>query len=320
MNAVLGLFRSMLHTIWNEVYNLADEELYNATQRCFSVLNSREVVDTVSKFNSQARDTQKLPLRHCEMTTFDFARLYTNIPLLDLRNRLLSVIQQCFARASTLRDRPVVIVDKNGKATWNTEGSTATQCASFFFTEERLNEAVHLIVNETYFVFGSVLYHQDKVIPMRINCAVHMADQYLWTYEMEFLSQIVEAVRIGKSENASKNAVIKSKRAVKLLKYFSWTCRYIDDLLTLGNPHLKKLLYVTSSLWGFKGIYPVCLTFSQTNSGPSVEFLDMEIFQGEDCTLIGDARNALLIKLFDKRRGKDTMALILSVFLTLQAR
>ena len=29
----------------------------------------------------------------------------------------------------------------------------------------------------------------------------------------------------------------------------------------------------------------------------------MEIFQGVDSTLVGDARNVLLIKLFDKRRG-----------------
>ncbi len=186
----------------------------------------------MSKYNSQARDLHKLPLRHCDMTTFDFARLYTNIPLVDLRNRLFSVIRRCFARASALRNRPVVVVDKNGKATWNTEGSTATQRASFFFTEKRLNDAVDIIVNGTYFVFGSVLYHQDKEIPMGINCAVHMADQYLWTYEIEFLSQIVDAVTIGRTENASRNAVIKRKRVIQLLKYFSWTCRYVHRRFT----------------------------------------------------------------------------------------
>ncbi len=119
------------------------------------------------------RDEHQLPARHCNMTTWDFARLYTNIPLQDLLERLLTVIQRCFARAVRQSSNPVVIVDRNGKATWNFEGSTATKRASFFFSEEKLREAVELIVNGAYFVFGSTLYHQNKGIPMGINCAVH---------------------------------------------------------------------------------------------------------------------------------------------------
>ena len=74
--------------------------IHNETLRCFSVLNSPEVADLVNKYNAQARNEHKLPLRHCDMETWDFARLYTNIPLRDLLDRLFLVAQRCFARAS----------------------------------------------------------------------------------------------------------------------------------------------------------------------------------------------------------------------------
>ena len=230
MNAALGLFRPTLHAIWNETYHRADDSLCNETQRCFSVLNSSETVSAVQKYNNQTRDKHGLPLRHCDMTTWDFAaRLYTNIPLQDLLIRLFSVIQRCFTHASTQSSAPVVIVDRNGRATWSVEGSTATKRASCFFSEEKLREAVDIIVNGTYFVFGNTLYHQDKGIPMGINCAVHMADQYLWTYELEFLTQLVDAASSGLIAHAPKSVMSKRKHAIKLLKCFTWTCRYIDD-------------------------------------------------------------------------------------------
>ncbi len=105
-----------------------------------------------------------------------------------------------------------------------------------------------------------------------------MADQYLWTYEIEFLSQLVDAAAIRRTANTPNNAASKQKQANKLLKGFTWTCRYIDDLLALNNPHFKKLLYTTDWLWGLKGIYPNCLDLSQSDSGTSVKFLDIDIF------------------------------------------
>ena len=245
----------------------------------------------------------KLPLRHCEMATWDFARLYTNIPLVDLLDKLFLVTRRCFARASRTHANPLIVIDRFGKASWNTADSRVTNRASFFFSEEGLRAALDTVINGTFFVYGGNLYHQDRGIPMGINCAVHMADQYLWTYEFEFLLQLVAAATSGSSISASANVVQKRKHAIKLLKnYACWTCRYIDDLLTLGNPHLKKLLYViTDRFCGFKGIYPNCLTLSQADFGTSVHFLDMDIFQGEDFTLVGLARKAILVRLFDKR-------------------
>ena len=93
--------------------------------------------------------------------------------------------------ATEATTRYVVIVDRHGKATWCFVDSTATKRASFFFSQGKIQKAVEVIVNGAFFVFGSALYHQDKAISMGINCAVHMADQYLWTlartYEMEFV-------------------------------------------------------------------------------------------------------------------------------------
>ena len=58
-----------------------------------------------------------------------------------------------------------------------------------------------------------------------------------------FLFQLVEASIAGRMTGVSNTAARKSRDALRLLKNYAWTCRYIDDLLTLGNPHLKKLLY-----------------------------------------------------------------------------
>lgn len=75
-----------------------------------------------------------------------------------------------------------------------------------------MHEALDTIINGTYFIFGGTLYHQNKGIPMGINCAVHMADQYLWTYEYDFLLQLVSIV--GSATGISNAAVRKGKDAI----------------------------------------------------------------------------------------------------------
>ena len=61
-------------------------------------------------------------------------------------------------------------------------------------------------------------------IPMRTNCALLLADLFLYSYENEFSDKLIK----------------EGKR--KLARKFNLSCRYIDDLISLNNKRFKEFI------------------------------------------------------------------------------
>ena len=111
---------------------------------------------------------------------------------------------------------------------------------------------------------------------MGTNCAVFVANLFCFTYEYEFVDQLIEAQR------------------VETLTHFTHTLRFVDDLLTANNPVFEKYLY-TSQVddAGIRGIYPDFLTLKcEQESDKEVSFLDVLIFRDTD---------VFMSKIYDKR-------------------
>ena len=78
-------------------------------------------------------------------------------------------------------------------------------------------EALTFLLDNIYLRFGTKLFRQIIGIPMGTNCALFVADLFLFCYERDFMMSL----SVG---NLS-----------EIIEAFSSTSRYLDDLLNIDN-------------------------------------------------------------------------------------
>ena len=98
---------------------------------------------------------------------------------------------------------------------------------------DRICRMVEFLIDNIFVKFGGCLFHQVIGIPMGKNCAPLLADLFLYSYESEFLDNMI---RGGHR---------------KLARSFNLCYRYIDDLIVFNNKKFGDYL---------KEIYPSQLT------------------------------------------------------------
>jgi hypothetical protein len=120
-----------------------------------------------------------------------------------------------------------------------------------YLTAEQLCDWLDFLVDNTFFLVGDHLFHQRIGIPMGTNCAVFLANLFLFTFELAYLTTLVKQ---GNTE-----AVLRFLRTV----------RYLDDLLSVDNPDFDTLKY---------SLYPQdMLELNCEQEGNNVHFLDTRI-------------------------------------------
>ena len=197
-----------------------------------------------------------------------------------------------------------------------------------------LKAALSLLLNSSYVTFAGRVWWQRVGIPMGGNCAVFLANLFIFAYELAFLQRL--ALTIHTASPAPSGPAVRAITAsgVQLVHpacvthtllplanstlcfassplpptpahvalfiadSFRFLSRFVDDLYTLNNPLFPLLTYTNQSLPGFPflcGVYPPTLSLKTTASGPSVPFLDLTI-----CPAAPDSF-PLTTRLFDKR-------------------
>ena len=101
------------------------------------------------------------------------------------------------------------------------------------YTADQICRMVEFLIDNIFVKFGGCLFHQVIGIPMGMNCVPLLADLFLYSYESEFLNNMI---RGGHR---------------KLARSFNLCYRYIDDLIVFNNKKFGD--YV-------KEIYPSRLT------------------------------------------------------------
>ena len=103
---------------------------------------------------------------------------------------------------------------------------------------------------------------------MGTNCAPLLADIFLFSYEAEFIQSLLSASK------------------TRLATRFNFTYRYIDDVLSIGNPDFENHL---------GQMYPTELDIKDTaESNTSASYLDLLLSIGRDgqlCTSLYDKRD-----------------------------
>ena len=107
------------------------------------------------------------------------------------------------------------------------------------YTADNICKMIEFLIDNIFVQFGGCLFRQVIGIPMGTNCAPLLADFFLYSYENEFLDNMI---RSGHR---------------RLARSFNLCYRYIDDLIVFNN---KKFLDY------LKEIYPSQLTVEKANN------------------------------------------------------
>ena len=239
--------------IFGQVESFHRKAKFNSNYQKFWVLqNVDPVIDILKKINKRKNAKS--------ISTYDFSTLYTKIPHNDLIDRLSKIISFVFEGG----DAKYVNISEKGNPSWSkTKGKK-------YFSKSSLIVAVKHLIKNCYFTVGNITMRQAIGIPMGIDPAPFWANLYLYTYEEDFITNLVK--------NGGKDGKIRAR-------HFHSNRRFIDDLCAMKD----------GGEFGRSSpeIYPPELELKKENlTDDSATFLCLSI-------KIEDRR--FIYKLFDKR-------------------
>ena len=141
--------------------------------------------------------------------TFDFSTLYTNLPLDVIYDSLRSLIIKMFVNSKSV----AIMVNSNSKRAFWSNGSNYAGYREY--TNDKLLEALELILFNTYIQFNGSIFKQILGIPMGGNASPFIADLCLSWCEYCYMTKIV-------------------KTDYTLAKLLSYNCRYLDAICTIN--------------------------------------------------------------------------------------
>ena len=213
--------------------------------------NSKDLLD-----NLKSRSFSQVS----SIKTFDFSTLYTTLPHDKLKTRLKETIHKAFSHRKYASK--FVVLGYN-----STYFSNKIQKGKTCYSEEQVISMLEFLIDYIFVSFGGTLFQQVVGIPMGTNCAPLLADLFQYSYESEFLQNLVKD---KKSHEA---------------RAFNFTYRYIDDVLSINNSRFAEFLPL---------IYPPELEVNETTDTASfASFLDLY--------LQFDDSGQLSTKIYDKR-------------------
>ena len=148
--------------------------------------------------------------------TFDFS-LYTSIPYNLSKSRISHLIHNAFRKKNgSARYTHIKVTRSKGHFTHNINGNGDSK-----YTADKICKMFEIFIDTIFVQSGGCLFRQLIGIPMGTNCAILLADLFLYSYENEFLYNMI---RSGHK---------------RLIRTFNLCYRYIDDLNVFSN---KKFL------------------------------------------------------------------------------
>ncbi|KAH7429047.1 hypothetical protein KP509_09G028400 [Ceratopteris richardii] len=252
-----------IHDIWKELLRDADVP----TSSSWILYNSLGVVPVIKSLNSSRTIEEKsVPLG---LQTFDFTTLYTKLDLNDLKHRISSLVRKVFSFKFTKDRCKALLVEKSAlhfDYLWLKSKSVDIDSKKKRYTrivdETDILLWLEFLLENLYISIGDTLFKQCIGIPMGTNCAVFLANFYLFTYEFEFMERLVLAntfpIIIHKLSNIR---------------------RFVDDLFVPDFSSFQDFMYLDNDAFG-GGIYPKNFCeLNCTSHGDSCAFLDLKIFQ-----------------------------------------
>ena len=151
-----------------------------------------------------------------------------------MKSRISNLVHNAFRKKDgSVRYTHIKVTRAQGYFTHDINGS-----GNNMYTADNICKMIEFLIDNIFVQFGGRLFRQVIGIPMGTNCAPLLADLFLYSYENEFLDNMIKSGRR------------------RLARSFNLCYRYIDDLIVFNN---KKFLDY------LKEICPSQLTVEKAN-------------------------------------------------------
>lgn len=275
--------------------------------------NAIDMVDRSNSFNAAHTNAE------VQFQTGDVSRLYTNLQLNALLTRLVALYTTLFAKygfAIKVFDSPAKESQWMASYTPATARSGGTGYDRYtIFTLDDLKYLLKFIIQHNYIHFGQEILKQDQGITMGGNASVYIANHFLFTYELDFYSQLQQLVASSTSlqlldflpttEPPNRQQHYDSGSvALYILTFFQWLFRFIDDIISINNDFLENLLYTNQIFFGIRGIYPPELLITLSPKEPTSNYLDIAL-----SSMHGNGRSPLKTTFYNKFSKPEFAAL-----------
>ena len=177
--------------------------------------------------------------------SYDFTKLYTNIPHGMLKDNIIYVIEKAFK----IKEYPDFIKVNMKSATFAKKKPDKTNI--MYLNKDDVLSLLEYLLNNIYVKYRDNIFRQAIGVPMGTDCAPDLANLFLFAFEYKYIIGLIDV----KSDD---------------IKRFKFIYRYIDDLLVLNdNEHFDSV---------YTDIYPQALELKYTaRSRTNASFLDMDI-------------------------------------------
>ena len=136
--------------------------------------NSQQVLSALSKINYFSTAKR-----------FDFSTLHSSIPHTSLKEALTSLITEAYKVRGIF-----LVADTKGTAFWTDVPSRAA--SKHNITEEKLTKLVEYLIDNIYVSIGNRVYRQCVGIPMGTDCALLLANLFLFYYEYRYMKNLIK--------------------------------------------------------------------------------------------------------------------------------
>jgi hypothetical protein len=123
------------------------------------------------------------------------------------------LVQLCFITKNVKRRYKYIVLGRDRSYFVKKKCSGSTKK----FSETNIINMLEFFIDNIFVMFGERVFQQTVDIPMGTNCAPLLADLFLYSYEADFIQELLR------------------KNEKKLARSFNFTFRYIDDVLSLHN-------------------------------------------------------------------------------------
>ena len=121
--------------------------------------------------------------------TFDFSTLYTSIPHDLLKSRISNLVHNAFRKKDgSVRYTHIKVTKAKGYFTHDINGS-----GNGMYTADNICSMIKFIIDNMFVQFEGCLFCQMIGISMGTNCAPLLADLFLYSYENEFLDNVIRS-------------------------------------------------------------------------------------------------------------------------------
>ena len=125
--------------------------------------------------------------------TFDFSTLYTSIPHDLLKSRISDLVHNAFVKKDgSVRYTHIKAIRAKGYFTHDINGG-----GNGIYTADDICRMIEFLIDNSFVQFGGRLFRQMIGIPMGTNCAPLHADLFLYSYENEFLDNMIRSGHRG---------------------------------------------------------------------------------------------------------------------------